>query len=96
MIQMPVAQRLKRGQGGRLDLYQPPETSTLQAKDGRLALIDFARTRHANPARIPVSPLGCWYYKLPKPDGWEPRASGHRILPSTGRSHILQDGGNIT
>jgi hypothetical protein len=23
--------------------------------------IDFARSRHTNPARIPVSPLGCWY-----------------------------------
>jgi hypothetical protein len=25
-------------------------------------LIDFARSRHTNPARIPVSPLGCRYY----------------------------------
>jgi len=28
---------------------------------GRWYLIDFARSRHTNPARIPVSPAGCWY-----------------------------------
>jgi hypothetical protein len=32
-------------------------------------LIDFARSRHANPARIPVSPMGCWYYRPMA--GWE-------------------------
>jgi hypothetical protein len=27
-------------------------------------LIDFARSRHTNPARIPVSPLGCRYHMV--------------------------------
>jgi hypothetical protein len=26
--------------------------------------VDFARSRHTNPARIPVSPSGCWYNTL--------------------------------
>src|SRR6185312_12145818 len=39
-----------------------PDSCLIGRLSGRWYLIDFARSRHTNPARIPVSPAGCWYY----------------------------------
>ena len=36
-------------------------TLTYRSLAGRWYLIDFARSRHTNPARIPVIPSGRWY-----------------------------------
>jgi hypothetical protein len=44
---------------------RPKERRSDRRAGGRY-LIDFARGRPTNPARIPVSPLGCWYYTQSK------------------------------
>src|SRR5690349_4743652 len=44
------------------DLYQRPCPLTVFVRQGRWYLIDFARGRPTNPARIPVVPSGRWYY----------------------------------
>src|SRR6185437_16002517 len=46
--------------------YQRPDGLTRRGMSGRWYVIDFARSRHTNPARIPVSPAGCWYQR-PQP-----------------------------
>jgi hypothetical protein len=60
--------------------------SPVEMADG-CYLFYFARSRHTNPARIPVSPLGCRYYIildalkifLARPDRWSPKVD----LPMT-------------
>src|SRR5690348_12791011 len=44
-----------------LPLYQRPCPLTVYVRQGRWYLIDFARGRPTNPARIPVVPSGRWY-----------------------------------
>jgi hypothetical protein len=42
--------------------YQRPEVLTFFKQPGRWYLVDFARSRHANPARIPAS--GCGFFRV--------------------------------
>ena len=45
-----------------LALYQRPQMLTHEWVNGRRYLVDLARGRPTNPARIPVRPSGRWYY----------------------------------
>jgi hypothetical protein len=48
---------------------------TVFVRQGRWYLIDFARGRPTNPARIPVVPSGRWYYSKPQV-GWDTAMEG--------------------
>jgi hypothetical protein len=57
-------------------------------KTGGWYLIDFARSRHANPTRIPVSPSGRWYYtSRPKDRPSDRRAGGWYLIDSARSRH---------